>query len=281
MSDDVLHRTDLGHIPLAVEYTIEYQRTSLARPFLASSAKAVCNRLERALSKVERDLSILSIPSRGSGRKMSQLPTDWVNANTPSCLNLCDHPTVCVDTGDCQCITWTCVPRQRRQVPPFLLLHPGDLSFPPSKSEDLSLVEMMERSSWRNVLRPQASIFVGANVSFPRIHVSPIPESVQKWNEENEVYKLTLEHCFTADSELEHAVRPLSVDPSEAEITFVPHYQARPDDSAETMYNYAMKTVEGFDASKVIMPFTNDWGQCMHFDWYGRVFFFFLFESVI
>ena len=200
---------------------------------------------------------------------MSRLPTDWINANTPACLNLCDHPTVCVDTGDCQCITSTCVPRQRHLVPPFL--RSGDLSFPPSKSEDLSLVDMVERSSWRNVLRPQALNFVGAGVPFPRIHLSGIPESSRKFNEENDVYKLNKDRCFTADSELERAARLLGVKPSEAEITFVPHYQARPDESGEENFNYALETVEGFDATKVIMPFTNDWGQCMHFDWYGGI----------
>ncbi len=123
---------------------------------------------------------------------------------------------------------------------------------------------MVESSSWRNVLRPQAWSFV-ANVPFPRVHVSSIPEEDDERNRENGVYKLQPEHCFTADAAIERAARLTGVEPSEAEMTFVPFYQARYD--GEENYNYALATVEGFDASKAIIPVTHDWGQCMHFEW--------------
>ena len=248
-------------VHLALEYTIEYQRTSLERPFLGSPSKALCDRLERALDKVEKELATISITKLMiSRRKMSRLPTDWINANTLACSNLCEHPTICVDTGDCQCVLSTCVPRKRSPVSSS-----GAVSFPPPEFENSTLVEMVERSSWRNVLRPQALSFVGAHVPFPRVHVSSIPESDDKWNRENGIYKFESQHCFTADSQLERAARLTGVQPSGAEMTFVPFYQARRDGNEN--YNHALETVEGFDATKVIMPVTHDWGGCMHFEW--------------
>ncbi|KAF8338835.1 uncharacterized protein EI90DRAFT_2908502 [Cantharellus anzutake] len=250
-----------------LDYSIEFQRSSLERPFSASPSRTSCYRLERALNKVQRDLATLPTErlKESDGAKMSRLPIEWVDANLPACSNLCDHPTICLDTGDCQCVLSSCLPRERRLVP--VVSDPASISFPPSGPEETTLGDMVKRSSWRNVLRPQAASFVAANVPLPRVHVAPLPEGDRLWNEEYHIDRLQISHCFSADSQLEKALRVMGVEAGvDAEMTYVPHYQAR-NDGIDQRYQHALKTVAGFDASKVIIPFTHDWGSCMHFQW--------------
>ncbi|KAF8338858.1 uncharacterized protein EI90DRAFT_3117929 [Cantharellus anzutake] len=291
-----------------IDYTIEYQKTSLDRPFLASPAKALCNRLRRAKMKVTQDLATLSSLQRKKTHinKLSSHPIDWSNANLPACSNACDHPTICVDTGDCQCVLSTCPASQR--FPFWSFANLPVLSYPPpslspselkteSKSAESPLVEAVKRSSWRNVLRAQASRFVGFNISFPRIYVAPLSNDDEEWvknwkDQEGRMYDigaLREKHCLSADAQLERGVKRMGVPPpipdfgvgegegvkkvkgeeNGAEIVFVPHYEGRWNSGKRIQgtYEHTWKTVRGFDASKVIIPFTFDWGLCLTFEW--------------
>ncbi len=235
---------------VAIDFTIEYQKTSIESPFLASSGKALCNRLERAKVKVTQDVATLTtrrerLPTED--RKLSSYPTDWSNANLPPCSNACDHPTICIDTGDdCQCVLSSCPSLQRFPFSSFANL-PLLSSPPPAKDTKTSeasgspLVDMVERTSWRSVFRPQASRFVGFNVSFPRIYVTPlsreVEEHVDNWKDregrKHDIGALRDNHCLSADAQLERAVRRMGVGPpldggeKGAEMVFIPHYQGR------------------------------------------------------
>lgn len=257
----------------AVEYSIQFVRTSLERPFLASPEKALCIRLRRASLRASSALATISdVTVQEPRRRLSSFPTDWANANLPACSNICEHPTICVDTGDCQCVLSSCAPRQR--FPFASSAHSPFLSFPPPPSAELSLVEMVSQSSWRNVLRPQASRFVGAQVPFPRVHVAPLPPSDQNMLSEDGLSidfrgKLRDHHCFTADTQMEKAVSLMGVRREDMETTFIPSYQQGDGGHQllERTWEFSRDTLDGFDASKVIIPFTHDFGQCLAFEW--------------
>lgn len=109
------------------------------------------------------------------------------------------------------------------------------LSYPPQHSKHMSLVEMVEHSSWRNVLRPQASRFIGTKTPFPRIHVPPPSnadrllreEYVDEYGKKYDVGLLRGRDCFSADDQLEKGVARMDIAAKGAETTFVRHYQNR------------------------------------------------------
>ncbi|KAF8307625.1 hypothetical protein DL93DRAFT_2171636 [Clavulina sp. PMI_390] len=266
-----------------IEWTIEYQRTSTARPFRASPAKALCNRLARAHRKAEADLASLSstnihLPGPPS-RKMSRLSTEWTHAKLPACSNIChdDHPTVCVDTGDCQCVLSSCVSRKRF---PFAdNAFKNDLSFPPQLSAGVeTLEERVARVSWMSAVRPQVASYLSTHPRYPKIHVAPmsptdaerIPNLKGFDGEKMEPDKLREAHCFSADAQMEKGlIRMGSVPANDAEMVFIRHYQGRyaTNEPIKDTYQWVRENVEGFDESKVIIPFTQDWGQCLDFAW--------------
>lgn len=246
----------------AIDFTIEYQRTSLERPFLGSPAKALCSRLRRALHKIKAGVASLppAEPSyspfhlepdidQAPRRNLSSHITDWAKAGLPACSNICDHPTICVDTGDCQCVLSSCAPRARFPFSafanlPILSYPPPSTSSPSStaverrqerRKEKQSLVNMVKRSSWKNVLRPQASRLVSVNASLAQIHVAPVSESDrlfhENWRDDEdqtkEIGALRKMHCMSADDQMEKALARMHVTPENAEMTFVRHYQGR------------------------------------------------------
>ena len=248
------HLAHIFFINSAIEFTIEFQRTSLARPFLASPAKALCSRLQRAFRKINADIIPLSLTPHLNldaivmpKRNLTSRATDWAKADLPACSNLCDHPTICVDTGDCQCVLSSCLPRARFPFSTFanlpLLSYPPSVSSPSSttelgkgnKEERESLVGMVERSSWRNVLRPHASRLVSVNTSLAQIHVARISESDRlfhdNWTDregnKEDIGALRTMHCTSADDQLEKALERMHVQPEDAEMTFIRHYQGR------------------------------------------------------
>ncbi|KAG8868247.1 hypothetical protein FRB98_003716, partial [Tulasnella sp. 332] len=82
-------------------FMTEYQKTSVERPFLASSPRTMCARLRRARSKVRKELAALSMKTLDEPRrKESSKPSEWANAHLPACSNVCTLPAICVDTGD-------------------------------------------------------------------------------------------------------------------------------------------------------------------------------------
>ncbi|KAF8309132.1 NAD(P)-binding protein [Clavulina sp. PMI_390] len=248
-----------------IEWSIEYQRTSLARPFHASPRKALCHRLARAQRRVEANLAALPLTATQNpqplSRRMSRLPTEWAHANLPACSNICDddHPSVCVDTGDCQCVLSSCVPRKR--FPFSDHAYKNDLSFPQSSANLEGLAERMARVSWMSVVRPQVASYLSTHPRYPKIHVAPLsPSSARADGERVKPDKLSDMHCFSADAQLEKGlIRMGSVPANVAEMVFVTHYQ--------NLGLWARENVEGFDDSKAVIPFTEDWGQCLDFAW--------------
>lgn len=212
---------------------IDFQRTSLKRPFLASPSSAICSRLERARAKASRDLATVSLDTlKEPRRRLSTKPTDWANANLQSCSNSCDLPTICVDTGDCQCVLSTCTPRQRFPFASFANL--PTLSFPSSSPASQpganSLLERVKRSSWRNVLRPQASRFV-VNGSPAKVHVASLSAENEQWKEKAGVGRLYGGNrdgrCLSADAAMEDSIEEMGVKAEDADMVFVSNYQGR------------------------------------------------------
>lgn len=93
----------------------------------------------------------------------------------------------------------------------------------------------MKRSSWRNVLRPQASRLVSVNTPLAQVYAAAISESDQKFSEnwidgdgvKKDIGALKEIHCMSADDQMEKAVRRMHVRPEDADMTFVRHYQGR------------------------------------------------------
>ncbi|KAG9049636.1 hypothetical protein FS837_009726 [Tulasnella sp. UAMH 9824] len=263
-----------------VSFQMEYQRTSLVRPFLASPIKTLCDRFSRARRKIQRDLATLSLETLNEQRrKESSLAPKWVNANLPACSNSCDHPTICVDTGDCQCVLSSCSALQRFPFSAYANL--PVLSYPPiqvntTPDDDPTfnpLIDMVARSSWLNVLRPQASRFVGTKTPFPKLHVGELHQEDADWRktttEGKTLHLLRDAHCFSADTSMEHAIAAMEVSQKDADYVFVPHWQSRAwyDDRLYRSYNYSRDNNPYFDPYRVVIPFTHDWGACMAFEW--------------
>lgn len=267
-----------------VSFQMEFQRTSLVRPFLASPIKTLCDRFSRARRKVQRDLATLTLETLNEPRrKESSLAPKWVNANLPACSNSCDHPTICVDTGDCQCVLSSCPALQRFPFSAYANL--PVLSYPPIQVNNAAapeddddpnfnpLIDMVARSSWLNVLRPQASRFVGTKTPFPKVHVGELHQEDAEWRKSTTdgktLHLLRDQHCFSADTSMEHAVAAMDVSQKDADYVFVPHWQGRAwyDDRLYRSYNYSRDNNPYFDPYRVVIPFTHDWGACMAFEW--------------
>ena len=167
---------------------------------------------------------------------------EWSKADLPACSNVCDHPTICVDTGDCQCVLSSCSPRARFPFSSYanlpVLSYPPSATTEPGKSGSQvreSLVDMVKRSSWRNVLRAQASRLISVNTSLAQIYVAPVSESDrlfrENWTDEGgnkkDIGALGETHCMSADDQMEKALERMHVEPQDAEMTFVRHYQGR------------------------------------------------------
>lgn len=219
---------------------VEYQKYSTERPFLASPAKALCSRLERARTKVQRDLATLSAETLNEPRlDETSVPRQWVNADLPPCSNMCNLPTVCIDTGDCQCVLSSCPAVQSRS----LSGQGVDASLVPLFPQVVGevevrnrLVEMVNASSWRSVLRPQALTIIDAGV-VPRIYVGSLAPRDQDWRQNHtdgkNIHRLKPTNCFSADSSLEMALSYFNTSVEESDYTFVPNYQGRPDVSLQ------------------------------------------------
>ncbi|KAG9005282.1 hypothetical protein FRB93_009836 [Tulasnella sp. JGI-2019a] len=259
-----------------IDFMTEYQKFSTERPFLASPGKALCSRLKEARTKVKRDLATLTMETlQESRREETSIPRKWVNADLAPCSNLCSLPTVCIDTGDCQCVTSSC--------PPTSTLHTAAPSIaksagipppvkPVAEMEVSPLVDMVERSSWRSVLRPQGLAIIDTGV-LPRVHVGPLAPSDQIWRQNDtfgkDIHRLAKKDCFSADASMELALSFMNVSATESDYTFLPNYQGRPrqNEVYTRTYNHNLDATPHFDPYRTITPFTWDWGICMYFEW--------------
>lgn len=169
-------------------------------------------------------------------REETSSPHLWANADLPSCSNSCDIPTVCINTGNCQCVISSCAARQRFPFSSFA--SSSALSYPPPKlSPTVSdhpnfkpLPEMVQQSSWLDILRPQAARFVKAGMPLLKVHVGELYPEDARWRQEVGTSISTLKPgggCFSADTSLEAALSLMGVAKEDAEYTFIPYYQTR------------------------------------------------------
>ena len=153
---------------------------------------------------------------------MSPHAANWSMATLPTCSNICEDVTVCVDTGDCQCVVDSCIHRQRS---PFSAsTHGFGLSFPRRVMENEPLAEAL--TTWKDILRPAARRFIDAELPLPRIHVASLSPTNKAYVENmgSHFYDRPYGHCFSADIELEKSVARMDVDLRDAEMTFIPMY---------------------------------------------------------
>lgn len=229
-----------GGMEIAMAFVTEYQHTSLARPFLASPARALCERVGKALYKTQRDLATLALKNkRKRRRKMTRNAGEWSNAGLAACSNLCEEGKggeVCVDTGECVCVLSSCPTSRSGREYAGGGGKEGKLSYPPlsKASEDEEgegggeqtnpLLTLLSTTSPFSLLRPQARQFILAHSPnltssspLPPMHirVGELSEAGRKWKEGPAGKGIELLHaegkyCITADTSMERGVGVLA-----------------------------------------------------------------------
>lgn len=87
---------------------------------------------------------------------------------------------------------------------------------------------MVQRSSWFDVLRPQAARFVKAGMTLLKVHVGELHPEDARWRQEVGTSLSTLKQtggCLSADTSMESALSLMGVAREHAEYTFIPYYQ--------------------------------------------------------
>lgn len=213
-------------------------RTGTYRFFNASQQTTLCDRLRQARRISTERLSALEHQSPPYDLRQSPLPTgqpyQWRSRGLDYCTNLCDHPTVCLDTGNCACAQSACIPRVRYPFTAFANV--TGLSFPPptinwdevETNDPLILIRKVAQSSWLNVLRPQARRYLQSTPSWPTVHLTRLPDDVQEnrdtnWGDFNKLQS-TPHGCFSADSVMERGIKELNQDYRKDSLVFMPYF---------------------------------------------------------
>lgn len=207
---------------------LEYQRTSVKRPFLGSPAKALCNRLKRAREKALADLATISLERLDEPRdRLSDRPSAWALAEVPPCSNSCDLPLKCVNTGDCQCVIPICPPRDRFPFADTTSLAFEDPSEMKVKPGSTRLTHLMEQTSMTDVLRPHGRQFFALGKP-AKIHYGPLMPWEVNYRETSGLDRIPESgNCYSADTQFEEAVKLMNVTEEEADMTFVTLYSWR------------------------------------------------------
>jgi len=218
--------------------SISDTRVGQHRFFNASQVDSRCERLSKAKSVSQDRLSRLKQQSPPYDFHTKPLPAgkphEWRIRGLDHCTNLCDHPTVCLDTGDCACALSACVPRVR--YPFTAYFNVTGLSYPPptinwdevETNDPLILVRKIAQSSWLNVLRPQARRYLQSTPAWPDINLTRLPDEIQEnrdtnWGDFNKLQS-TPHGCFSADSVLERGVKELSREYKSDSLVFMPYF---------------------------------------------------------
>ncbi|ORY29661.1 hypothetical protein BCR39DRAFT_531489 [Naematelia encephala] len=240
-------------------------------PFNSSRRSHLCQRAEQAVRHSSAPLANTQPPLR-----LSKSPNDWAIKDLPACWNDCSSPTICVQTGDCRCVTANSCPPRRDN--PLLLLRKvaaaasGASSSPLGilKGYDPILAETVATLDFRDVLLPEARAAVAAHPEYLKVHVADGYEG-QEQIESADCHNLQETHCFSADSIMYKALRHISVPAKEAEMVVLPVYQhcTGADFSLHDVMAFARQTIDGVESGdkplSVIM--THDWGICIAFAW--------------
>lgn len=256
-------------------------RLEKKRNFNASQITTLCERLSDAEKLAEERVAKLKADSRPIKLGQAVLPTgrpaDWRFRDRDICTNLCDHPTVCLDTGKCACAQAACKRRLRFPFAEFANL--PHLSWPPpkasldwdavAKEDPAALVAQVEKSTWLNVLHPAARRYLSSKPDWPKANVTRMPDDEeQAYKNDPEKYeKIQTEWhgCFSADSVLERGTRLIAHNFEKGDLVFMPHYSYTlrfPDVGMWVRNALEHNLPKDFDVADMIVPFTFDWGRC-------------------
>lgn len=214
-------------------------RLQKQRSFNASQIATLCSRLSEAYDLAQSRLERFKSDKRPIKLQQADLPTgrpaDWRVRQLEVCTNLCDHPTVCVDTGSCACGQPSCVPRLRFPFAAYANL-PG-LSYPPptidwesiTANDPAALVAQVEKASWLNVLRPAARRYLSRSPAFPDVAVARCPDDVEREKEQDpdKFQRLQTEWhgCFSADNVMERGAKAIATEKFvDGSMVFLPYY---------------------------------------------------------
>jgi hypothetical protein len=211
-------------------------RTGVKLAFEASQMSTMCNRLKQARHHAALQLERLESIPRPIFLEEAELPNgrahEWrQRRNTEYCSILCDHPTFCVDTGDCACgHAAQCEPRRR--FPFSDVANLPTLSYPVPKQENLgdkALVERVARSSWLNMLNSDARRYFGDSPKWPAVTSVRDPDDVETIKKNNATQFWTLRNsgmgCFSADTVMERASQLISTPfKADSSLVFLPFY---------------------------------------------------------
>ncbi len=224
--------------------------------------------MEKQLKRVQ-DLSYgehidaLAKPMRTSTR-----PSDWLHKGLPSCWNKCDSPSVCVQTGECQCVVADFCPPSRNNplTPNVFAAVAAKKLIKIGTTQDF--VRAVAQVNWKDILLPQAARLIEAFPDILSVHVVggyPREDEI----ESAECHKLQDTHCFSADSIIYRALRHVSVPADEAELILLPVYQHC--EGAEFLLhdvlNYASLHIPKIHERPVSVVMVHDWGICIDFAW--------------
>ncbi|GFZ52393.1 hypothetical protein JCM24511_10166 [Saitozyma sp. JCM 24511] len=265
-------------------------RDELWRDMSGSRPKALCTRLKSARDTAQKRLDRLASFTWPITPDEAALPTgspaEWRLRHLPACTNLCDHPTICVDTGSCMCVQSSCPALSR--FPFASSANLPVLSYPPPAFDDSQLLEpniledQVNRSTWLSVLRPHAARYLARSPQFMQVNVTRLPDDAQNDRDRNpEPYDKLHNNqygCYSADSALERGLKQISTEYSDGGLVFLPYYhgfshqgwvfnnewKVMPHHTLDDWYENARQHYfpPGFDEAMLVIPFAHDWGPC-------------------
>jgi hypothetical protein len=263
----------------AIDETADFRYGSTGDiPFESSKRSHECKRVEMALDRMES--FITRVPStneisaadpidtlrRPLAAAISRRPHDWVLRELPTCMNHCDNPVKCVQTGHCRCIQTDECPTKRANPLTPLELPTGNKLI--SITTNADFVKAVDNLRWQDVILPSAMRVMETYPDLIKVHVVSGYEN-EEAIEAADCHKLQSRHCFSADSILYRAMRTISVTPEEADLIILPVYQHC--DGAPFLLHdvmkYATQTVPNLINRPVSLTLTHDWGICEDFAW--------------
>lgn len=226
---------------------------------LAKAQKVTSERLEKLSDTDDSEIGVAPMPDRPS--------VQWSMRDKAICANLCDHPTVCLDTGDCACAQSNCVWPKRFPFAEYA--GTGKTSYPPNLL-DYSLAERAKVTPWLSVLRPHARRYFTNSPGWWEMNVTRVPPDVEdeRLNKDPDKFDRvqTESHgCYSADSSMERAAKFISQPWRKNALVFLPHweYTLRFPPVVEWVKNATKQHLPPeFDLKDMVVPFTFDWGRC-------------------
>ena len=267
-----------------------------AIPFNSSQRLHLCTRAEQSVrynnarvSKAHATLHSMGgdnitaeyrrqLPDATFDASTSTKAHQWALKGLPACWNDCNHPTVCVQTGDCQCVRPDhCAPRR---INPLQELYKytfdssswrSPLGFLSGNSP--ALVNAVEKGHWTDMLLPEAREYLYAHPEFIKVYIVdgyPGQEEV----EAADCHRILSTHCFSADNVMYRAMRTMASSYEDADLVVLPVYQHCNDVEfmMHDVFGWARLkfapdlTLDGGNKT-VNVVLTHDWGVCIHFAW--------------